>query len=1172
MFAKTFFLTFDIEDENGDPVPGAVLTFTTFDGNDNEGTIHDDANDPVFEVWARGDYHYMVEADGFFTQEGTILNVEADQTFTVVLEVDPGLAITSVEELDAIEVAYGTELSDIVFPATVEVTLEDETTATLDVTWDNGTPPYDGEAAGNYVFEGTLTIVDGMYNPEDLKAAITVVVNKGVPVVSVWPTAGNITYGDALSASSIDDIAAQVDVDGTFAFTNPELKPAAGTGAFSMTFTPDDTDNFEVVVTEEADFVEVIVEKFTATIIITGLIQTFDGDPKPVSVNVSPANNVVTGDPLTWEFTVTYEGIDGTTYDQSTDAPADEGLYMVTVTIDMDNYQGTATATLEINDKVTPLVTWPEASPITIGQTLEDVVLTGGSAVYPDDPETAIAGTFAFAEPDFEPQQTGVISVLIVFTPDDTDEYNSVTDFIEITVNPVAAVVTQWPVASNITYGQPLSGSELTGGEADVDGTFDFEDSTLILPAGEQEVVVVFTPDDESYMGVSSTITIVVETKVLTIGGSFTAFDKPFDGTVDAEVDDNSLELIGVVGEDDVVLADVVVVFASEVVGHNVTVTIASATLSGDDAANYTLSLEDAPVAFANIFNIDADILGFELAEQTAPAVFEEQDIAIEVVFGTDVTTLSPTITLSQGATVAPEGGVPTDFTDPVTYTVTAEDGVTTKEWVVTVTIAQPPLYTLTLAASPEAGGTVDGEGDYSEGEEVNVSAVANTGYLFVNWTNGDGAVVSEEAAFVYTMPAADVTLTANFEVDDTPDPIFITEFPWLEDFEGEAFPPEGWASINAQGADRQWVLSTAQNHTPEGSQSAFHDYGAQDVMQEGWLITPGLVIPDEGEYELSFWSFNTWPNFYDKNSVWISTGSSNPEDGDFEEVWFAESVTQAWVQTVLSLADYAGETIFVAFIYEGDFAHGWHLDDVGVSLFVEPEFFTLTLEANPAEGGTVSGAGEYEAGETVAVDAVAADGFEFVNWTNANGDVVSTDASFDFEMPAADATLTANFDAIPVYTLTLAVNPDGTGTVTGAGDYTAGTQVAVTATPNEGYIFLNWTDAGGNEVSSEANFTYTMPAADVTLTANFDLEDFVDEITASMINVFPNPTRDFFSITAPGMILHVVVTDISGKVVYNTNVNNEEVRISASSFEPGIYLVRIHTEDGVFLKKLQVQ
>jgi hypothetical protein len=83
------------------------------------------------------------------------------------------------------------------------------------------------------------------------------------------------------------------------------------------------------------------------------------------------------------------------------------------------------------------------------------------------------------------------------------------------------------------------------------------------------------------------------------------------------------------------------------------------------------------------------DILTFVLEEQTGEATINDtaHTVAIEVENGTVVTALEPTITVSEGATIAPLSGAAQDFTSPVTYTVTAENE-DTQEWVVTVTVA----------------------------------------------------------------------------------------------------------------------------------------------------------------------------------------------------------------------------------------------------------------------------------------------------------------------------------------------------------------------------------------------------------------------------------------------------------------------------------------------------
>ena len=70
------------------------------------------------------------------------------------------------------EVTYGTAKSSLDLPKTVEVTLSNGKIATLSVNWVCDT--YDGNKAGDYTFEGTLLLTDGITNPKSLKAYVVV--------------------------------------------------------------------------------------------------------------------------------------------------------------------------------------------------------------------------------------------------------------------------------------------------------------------------------------------------------------------------------------------------------------------------------------------------------------------------------------------------------------------------------------------------------------------------------------------------------------------------------------------------------------------------------------------------------------------------------------------------------------------------------------------------------------------------------------------------------------------------------------------------------------------------------------------------------------------------------------------------------------------------------------
>ena len=122
------------------------------------------------------------------------------------------------------------------------------------------------------------------------------------------------------------------------------------------------------------------------------------------------------------------------------------------------------------------------------------------------------------------------------------------------------------------------------------------------------------------------------------------------------------------------------------------------------------------------------------------------------------------------------------------------------------------------------------------------------------------------------------------------------------------------------------------------------------------------------------------------------------------------------------------------------------------------PMSYAVYLFADPYDAGTVTGAGMYEAGTSVTVNAVPDEHHNFANWTE-GGVVVSTNASYTFTV-AANRDLTANF-APKNYTVSVSTSPAAGGTVTGAGTYPYNTYITVTATANPGYHFLRWVKDG---------------------------------------------------------------------------------------------------------------
>lgn len=151
--------------------------------------------------------------------------------------------------------------------------------------------------------------------------------------------------------------------------------------------------------------------------------------------------------------------------------------------------------------------------------------------------------------------------------------------------------------------------------------------------------------------------------------------------------------------------------------------------------------------------------------------------------------------------------------------------------------------------------------------------------------------------------------------------------FPMTENFEIGDFPPADWTLYDVDGLGTNWELNEWNNHTPDGLRSAFHGYGSG--QQDGWFVTPQLSFPATGQIVLAFWSSIIDALYYGKNSVMISTGSGDPASGNYVELWTPSQAVGDWRQVVLDMAAYAGQSVYIAFRYEGDFAHAWAIDDV---------------------------------------------------------------------------------------------------------------------------------------------------------------------------------------------------------------------------------------------------
>lgn len=149
------------------------------------------------------------------------------------------------------------------------------------------------------------------------------------------------------------------------------------------------------------------------------------------------------------------------------------------------------------------------------------------------------------------------------------------------------------------------------------------------------------------------------------------------------------------------------------------------------------------------------------------------------------------------------------------------------------------------------------------------------------------------------------------------------------------------------------------------------------------------------------------------------------------------------------------------------------------------PLTFNISTNPIPIAGGYATGGGTFNINSSQTVTATPRAGCAFLNWTE-NGVVVSTNPNYTFDV-TADRNLTANF--VKICAINTSTLPNVGGTTVGAGNYNGGSNVTVTATPNAGYTFVNWTI--GTYVASKSPSYSFVAKKDLALVANFIVSNY---------------------------------------------------------------------------------
>ena len=150
----------------------------------------------------------------------------------------------------------------------------------------------------------------------------------------------------------------------------------------------------------------------------------------------------------------------------------------------------------------------------------------------------------------------------------------------------------------------------------------------------------------------------------------------------------------------------------------------------------------------------------------------------------------------------------------------------------------------------------------------------------------------------------------------------------------------------------------------------------------------------------------------------------------------------------------------------------------------------TYTLTYTAGANGTISGTSPQtvnHGANGAPVTAVPNTGYHFVSWSDASTANPRTDTNV-----TANVSVTANF-AINTYTLTYTAEANGSISGTSPQTVNHGTNgTPVTAVPNTGYRFVNWSDASTANPRTDTNVT-----ANVSVTANFAINTYTLAYTA---------------------------------------------------------------------------
>ncbi|UXX79141.1 Ig-like domain-containing protein [Reichenbachiella carrageenanivorans] len=554
----------------------------------------------------------------------------------------------------------------------------------------------------------------------------------------------------------------------------------------------------------------------------------------------------------------------------------------------------------------------------------------------------------------------------------------------------------------------------------------------------------------------------------------------------------------------------------------------------------------NGPVIVPEFDSSEKEILGFSLGlVQSGEVVIDKTNFTItaETTFGTDNTALSPVITVSDYATISPESGTPVDFTNPVSYTVTAQD-MSTQVWMATITAATSEVDVTGVAVTP-APASVKTDATVQLTAVVSPSNATNKA---VTWTSSDDDIATvDQTGLVTGVSSGEVTITATSDEDNT---------------------LKGTSTVTVTAAPKA-VFDDLSKYT----QGTFQSGGTMEVVVD-YNAGEGQTIAAEGIKYMLRHLDGSWAvtgedfEIIDESVVGTSSGTStvtlNLTDATLTSELPTGDFWWLWVQVFTTDGTLEVSAANIKIVSQGA---SEETDITAFALAAQDEAATIDTDNHTVSIAVLHGTDVTALTPTI---------------TLSQGATVSPNSGTAQDFTSAVTyTVTAASGAIQDWVVTVTeaplVNVTGISLDDDAASIEVGKTHALVATvlpANASNKKVTWSTSDASIATvvdgvltaiGEGVATITATSEDGNFTADFTVT--VHKVTAivgevNLMSVYPNPVSSILKIDNPIGYHTVSIINLIGVEVLRKSLTTSE-SIDVSSFDNGVYLLKFTSEKG---------